>query len=132
VKVNSRRERILAWSIALAVLIALLGIAVFALRLASPSEPGNRPFRHAMWLHHDGPLDPVRGQMSLDLLRRYLRPGMTRHQIRSLLGAPDYFGTRNSYTIGAAPGFPGGEFDLTFRNGRLVKASRFACCALGG
>jgi hypothetical protein len=129
---DARRDLVIASALAVAGVLLLVGIIVLVLWLMTPAQPGNRPFDRATWLQHNGPLDPVRGQMSLDLLRHYLKPGMSRREVRRLLGAPDFFGNSTTYTIGAAPGFPGGEIDLVFRDRRLVRASRFACCALGG
>jgi hypothetical protein len=132
VRMHTRRDWVIASAIAVSGVLLLLGIVAFALWLATPSQPGNRSFDRALWLRHDEPFDPVRGQMSLDLIRRYLKPGISRKQVRRLLGPPDPLGSPRSYTIGAARGFPGGEIDLVFRHRRLVRATRFVCCALGG
>jgi hypothetical protein len=127
----TRGQWIVAVSGAVGLLIVLLALVVVALRATSPTQPGNRPFDRVSWLRHRGPLNPVRGQMSLDLIRNHLRAGMTRAQVRALLGAPDVLGDSDTYTIGAAPGFLGGEIDLRFRRGRLIDASRSECCAPG-
>ena len=131
----ARRQWLVAAAISVAIVVALAA-PVLVVHFVTPSPPGNRLFVRSVWLRHDGPFDPVRGQMSLDLIRKHVHGGMTPAQVRRLLGPPDEFGGRQadlpgsptSYTIGAAPGFPGGEIDLVFRRGRLVRAYRFVCC----
>jgi len=53
---------------------------------------GNIAFNRQQWmaLANDYRRDNPRQRMHNDLLQRYLRNGMTRQQVRHLLGKPDY------------------------------------------
>lgn len=109
------------------VVIISLVLAAGALYGVHRRYYGNTYFNRQHWigLANKGGVDNPRQRMVKDLRRRYLKPGMTRQQVRHLLGKPDYgrlSSDADSYFIGA-DGIDGISLDVRYdRVGRLVRS----------
>lgn len=130
---RQRRER--AAMIVAAAILTAIGVSAIAVvggglldSFFTPSGTArDRPFARPVWLDHRGPLgEDVRGEMSLDLMRRVIKVGRSsRRQIRLLLGPPDVATPSElTYYIGRAPRFVGGELDFFFGPNQLLVRSR--------
>lgn len=87
-----------------------------------------RWFNQTLWQKLDGSLDPdnPRGSMVLDLKQRYLKKGVSRSYVISLLGEPDCENTDEilSYNLGMWSGFriDYDSLDIRFEDGLLVES----------
>ena len=90
-------------TVAIVLAIAVLGAGV--LYAVHRRHCGNIRFDRARWIAvaGQGGVRNPRQRMVKDLMRRYLRNGMTKHEVRQLLGKPDYdslYRDTDSYFIG--------------------------------
>lgn len=74
------------------VFVVFVILAAVVLYGAHRRHYGNIKFSGTVWrsLAGKGRMDNPRQRMVKDLRARYLKPGMTRQQVRQLLGKPDY------------------------------------------
>lgn len=107
--------------------ILLICIQLVILLAGCDSTPfDNKRFDQKAWTANpvnSGKDNNLRLEMSEDLMKRYLKKGMTRQQARKLLGKPDF---SNSYCSGKneCEGYHLGEYVLTLdfdSAGKLIK-----------
>jgi hypothetical protein len=113
--------------IALLVFVVISVLAAGALYGVHRRYCGNVKFNRQQWiaLAGKGGMDNPRQRMVKDLRQRYLKPGMTRQEVRHLLGKPDFDSLSkdvDSYFIGA-DGFDGMSLDVRYdQAGHVIRS----------
>ncbi len=104
-----RRTRKMLAGVVVSVLLVSVGFLLFLRCFIFPNPFNDQRFNQSLWAAYSGSTDPnnPRGQMYEDLTKKKLKKGMSKQDILTLLGEPDFSKDETvfKYNLGAWSGF---------------------------